>query len=69
MGAGTEGPTIDRAGDREDDLSLFLWLVEELRRFEAQSDPNPEHNTDASSRPVRGLRRAAATVAARLDED
>ncbi|MGO9181342.1 MAG: hypothetical protein ACLQHS_19110 [Candidatus Limnocylindrales bacterium] len=49
--------------------SLFLWLVEELRRFEAQSDPDPEHNTDASSRPVRGLRRAAATVAARLDED
>jgi hypothetical protein len=69
VGAGTEGPTIDRAGDREDDLSLFLWLVEELRRFEAQSDPDPEHNTDASSRPVRGLRRAAATVAARLVED
>ncbi len=69
MGAGTEGPAIDRAGDREDDLSLFLWLVEELRRFEAQSDPDPEHDTDASSRPVRGLRRAAATVAARLDED
>ncbi len=69
MDAGARGAAVGRTGEREDDLSLFLWLVEELRRFEAQPEPGPERSADDASRRARGLRRAAATVAARLDED
>jgi len=60
---------LDRAIEREDDLSFFLWLVEELERLEAHPEAGPDTRPEAAERRVRGLRSAAAAVAARLDED
>ncbi len=63
------GAVRDRAIEREDDLSLFFWLVEELERFEAPPETGPDTSPEAAERRVRGLRSAAAAVATRLDED
>ena len=59
----------DRAPEREEDLSLFFWLVAELERYEAQPGAGSDSQPEAAQRRIRGLRGAAAAVAARLDED
>ncbi len=53
----------------DDDVTLFLWLVDQIERFEAVPDGDLAGPDDPARRRVRGLRRAAATLAARLDED
>jgi hypothetical protein len=63
------GAVLDRAIEREDDRSLFLWLVEELERCEMQPEAVPATQPEKAARRLRGLRRAAAAVAARLDAD
>jgi hypothetical protein len=69
VGVGTQGTTIDRAVEREDDLSLVLWLVKELERFEAQPEAGPDARPEGAERRLRGRRRAAMPVAVHLDED
>jgi len=68
VGALTEG-AIDRPTDGEDDVTLFLWLVEELERFEVQPEASRDTSPEAAERRRRALRNSAAAVAARLDED
>ncbi len=52
-----------------DDMALFLWLVDEIERFDAAPHAGVTGPDEAARHRVRGLRRAAATLAARLDED
>ena len=69
-----ELPTADTLrpaslGDTEDDLALFRWLIDQIERFEARPDAGVMVPEEVTRRRVRGLRRAAAMLAARLDED
>ena len=68
MTAPTEADA-DRAREREEDLSLFFWLVAELERHEAQPEGGSDTQLEAAERRLRGLRHAAVAVTARLDED
>jgi len=69
MSAPTEA-VPDRAREREEDLSLFFWLVAELERYEGQPGAGSDTPPGAVERRVRGLRRAAVAVTARLlDEE
>ena len=67
-------PTVDTlrpvlASGADDDVSLFRWLVDQIERFEARPDAGVMVPEEVTRRRVRGLRRAAAMLAARLDED
>ena len=72
--ANRELPTVDTlrpvlASGADDDVSLFRWLVDQIERFEARPDAGVMVPEEVTRRRVRGLRRAAAMLAARLDED
>jgi hypothetical protein len=54
-----------RRAEREDDLSLFFWLVRELERVEARAEAGHHAGAEAAERRAREPRRAAAAVVAR----
>jgi hypothetical protein len=59
-------PTVlARPIEREDDLSLFFWLVRELERVEARPEAGHHAGAEATERHAREPCRAAAAVAAR----
>ena len=56
---------LARPIEREDDLSLFFWLVRELERVEARPDAGNHAGAEAAERRARESCHAAAAVVAR----
>ena len=56
---------LERPIEREDDLSLFFWLVRELERVEARAEAGNPAGAEAAERRTREPCRAAVAVVAR----